>query len=127
MILHVLAQLGERLRETVRHKQRIVAKTTGTGGDKLNSSFARAGEELRTSDFGLGTWNFRQRDDATEPAGAFFQRHVLQQAQQLGVVVGVFGIFRFIQRSETRGMHAGRAVQHVHFQTGIIGENEIGR
>ena len=63
--------------------------------------------------------------------GAFFQGNVLEQAQQLGVVVRVGGIRGRavrapVQRGKTRRMHAGRAVQCIHFQTGIVGKNEIG-
>ena len=63
-----------------------------------------------------------------EPRGALFRRNVLEQTQQLGVVVGVgrvAGLCR-IQRGKARRMHARRAVQHVHLQTRIVGQNEIG-
>ena len=68
-----------------------------------------------------------------KPRGAFFQRNVFEQAQQFGVVVGVGRIARTlmpptpIQRGKARRMHAGRAVQRVHLQTGIVGQDELRR
>ena len=45
-VLHVTAQLGKGLRETVWHKERVIAESTATAGCKVNVSFTRAIEQL---------------------------------------------------------------------------------
>jgi len=125
-IFRVLPQFGKGLRKSVRHKQRIVAKAALAADRKLDAAGARAVKQtgcgLRVAGCGLDR---HQRNHTTESASALFRRHALQQVQQLGVVVGVRGIFIFVQRGETGGMHAGRAVQGIHFQPGIVRENKI--
>ena len=52
LVLHILAQFGERLLEAVRHKQRIVAEAATAARSELNPAFASAVEDLRMEDGG---------------------------------------------------------------------------
>ena len=69
----------------------------------------------------------RQRQYATKARRAHFHWNILEQAQQLGIVVRIRGIAgrAGIQRGEPRGADSGLPVERVHFQTGIVGQNEI--
>ena len=72
--------------------------------------------------------SFRLLDCYAEAGGAFRLGNILEQAQQLRVVVSVGCVPRCvsIHRSEARGVDAGRAVERIDFEAGVVGESEGG-
>ena len=87
-VFHVRFQFGERLLESHRHKQRVVAKTVFSPRLEPDPAFTGALKELGRANGGLQI-NRHQRDDALKRRPALFERNVLEQLQQLVVVVGI--------------------------------------
>jgi len=117
-------QFRERLPDLREKKQRIVAEAIVAAGRIQDDAFggaAEGGEGLAIAGGG---------DDADESRGALFGRHTGQFAQHARIVrfvVGVgFGGVRFVS-GVARGMDAGRALQSVDFEAGIVGDDELAR
>src|SRR6266540_4180451 len=125
LVFHFRAQFGKRLLMVTWNEKRVIAKSVLSRRLKGDASFAHTLEQMAAQ---CRLWRLHgdERKDAAKPGGALFARSALQQAQELGVVVGVAGMVRaagragVVERRETRGVNARRAVEGVHFQPGIV-------
>ena len=82
----------------LRHEQRVVTKTAEAAGRKLNPTLTGACKDLRAifiritywgGALGVGFRDKHERDDTAKAPGALFQRHVLKQAEEFGVVLRI--------------------------------------
>ena len=77
---------------------------------------------------GLRRLHLHEREHAAEARGAANVRHIFEQAEKFGVVVGVGGVFvrggsGVIECRESSGVNARRSVQGIDFEAGIISED----
>jgi len=66
----------------------------------------------------LAAVGIRHERNGTKACGARRGRHIAQRVEHLGAVVGISGVLA----CESRGVHAGRAVQRVDFETRVVGD-----
>src|SRR5579862_9395776 len=103
-VLHRLAQFGERLVESLRNEERIVAKTVAATSDLIDPSLTSPFENLcpqfrliRVANWRCRLrhrrWNRCQGDHATEPGRALGLRNAAEQPQQFRVVRLIGGVF----------------------------------
>ena len=71
--------------------------------------------------------NWRQRNHTAKSRRAFIRRDIFQQAQQFCIVICIGRILFGIHRGKPCGINARRAIERIHFQPGIIRQNEIGQ
>jgi len=119
-ILDFFTQFRERLGETFRDKERVVAKSARPAGAGGDAAFANAFKQERA------LVPVRQRQDTPEPRRAPRGRDAFEQPEEFGVVgrIGGIGCFRRAAAGEPRRVNAGGASEGIHFQTGIVGQDK---